>query len=269
MHREIRDRLTTQKEVCNEQLRKIISSITNFVERKLQEAEDERNEMEHPEVFARGDDSQSDFGGDESDREPMPIRSRQQQLIDSLADEILNADPVIFFSSSSSGTSRANSRRPSVNAMTVSPIKRQMMLPAAPGLSSPPRRRRSSAVPPRAFVESRLGRNLSNAMNGFPPNSAASSRSTSRSRSPMPPNASLESDRQSPSFGVEVGDSDSAIPSTFLATLQVVIDIATEVLDTSITALTSRPGSCPELVQKVQHIGSAWDDHPDWPERGW
>jgi serine/threonine-protein kinase RIM15 len=153
--------------------------------------------------------------------------------------------------------------------MTVSPIKRQMMLPAAPGLSSPPRRRRSSAVPPRAFVESRLGRNLSNAMNGFPPNSAASSRSTSRSRSPMPPNASLESDRQSPSFGVEVGDSDSAIPSTFLATLQVVIDIATEVLDTSITALTSRPGSCPELVQKVQHIGSAWDDHPDWPERGW
>jgi len=59
------------------------------------------------------------------------------------------------------------------------------------------------------------------------------------------------------------------MPPSFLATLQEIIDIATEILDMSISALTARPGTCPEFVQKVQQVGTAWDEHSDWPGRGW
>lgn len=68
MHREIRQRLTTQKEVCNKELRKIIHLITLFVEEKLVEVENSRSEQAEMDAFASAVDSQSDFGGDESDR---------------------------------------------------------------------------------------------------------------------------------------------------------------------------------------------------------
>lgn len=55
----------------------------------------------------------------------------------------------------------------------------------------------------------------------------------------------------------------------FILTLQEIIGIATEILDMSISQLTAKPGRCPEFVQKVQQVGTAWDDHPDWPGRGW
>jgi serine/threonine-protein kinase RIM15 len=54
-----------------------------------------------------------------------------------------------------------------------------------------------------------------------------------------------------------------------MSVLQEIIDIATEILDTSISSLTERPGTCPEYVQKVQQLGKVWDDHTDWPGRGW
>lgn len=55
----------------------------------------------------------------------------------------------------------------------------------------------------------------------------------------------------------------------FMITLHEMTAIATDVVDMSIATLTSQPKACTELVQKVQAIGRAWDEHPDWHGRGW
>jgi serine/threonine-protein kinase RIM15 len=47
------------------------------------------------------------------------------------------------------------------------------------------------------------------------------------------------------------------------------IGVATDVTEMSIAQLTVQPKVCESLVQRVQHIGKAWDDHPDWHGRNW
>jgi serine/threonine-protein kinase RIM15 len=54
-----------------------------------------------------------------------------------------------------------------------------------------------------------------------------------------------------------------------MTTLQSIIVLATDVNDMPISKLTSEPKACGEIVQKVQTIGKAWDDHPDWHGRSW
>lgn len=36
-----------------------------------------------------------------------------------------------------------------------------------------------------------------------------------------------------------------------------------------LSSITSSPNACSDLVQKVQHIGHSWDEHPEWHGRGW
>ena len=55
----------------------------------------------------------------------------------------------------------------------------------------------------------------------------------------------------------------------FLATLQDLIVLATEVLDSSVNTLITKAGTCAEYVQKLQRIGVNWDEHEDWPGRVW
>lgn len=55
----------------------------------------------------------------------------------------------------------------------------------------------------------------------------------------------------------------------FLSALQDLIVLATDVLDSSVNTLSSKPGTCAELVQKLQRVGSNWDDHDSWPGRVW
>ena len=54
-----------------------------------------------------------------------------------------------------------------------------------------------------------------------------------------------------------------------MPTLQSIIVLATDVIDMPISKLTGEPKTCGEIVQKVQNIGKAWDDHPDWHGRSW
>lgn len=48
-----------------------------------------------------------------------------------------------------------------------------------------------------------------------------------------------------------------------------IISVATDVMDMTIAQLTSQPKSCESIVQRVQNIGKAWDEHPDWHGRNW
>lgn len=54
-----------------------------------------------------------------------------------------------------------------------------------------------------------------------------------------------------------------------MTTLYELIAVATDVQEMSISQLTAQPKTCEQLVQRVQNIGKAWDEHPDWHGRNW
>ncbi|EFI27681.1 AGC/NDR protein kinase [Coprinopsis cinerea okayama7 len=54
-----------------------------------------------------------------------------------------------------------------------------------------------------------------------------------------------------------------------MAALYELIAVATDVTDMPVAQLMNNPKICESIVQRVQNIGRAWDDHPDWPGRNW
>lgn len=94
--------------------------------------------------------------------------------------------------------------------------------------------------------------------------SGASSRSTSRSRSPLPRSfpESAKDRRSSRILVDEPGD-------PIMNTLYEIIGVATDVMEMSIGQLTADPKICERLVTRVQNIGKVWDEHPDWHGRNW
>ncbi|TFK43655.1 hypothetical protein BDQ12DRAFT_643254 [Crucibulum laeve] len=108
-----------------------------------------------------------------------------------------------------------------------------------------------------------------------PTRSGQSSRSTSRSRSPLPPPSSHTSFSEYISPG---GSSANRRSSRILVddpidpimtALYDIIGVATDIMDMSIAQLTAQPKVCESIVQRVQNIGKAWDEHPDWHGRNW
>jgi serine/threonine-protein kinase RIM15 len=100
--------------------------------------------------------------------------------------------------------------------------------------------------------------------------SGQSSRSTSRSRSPMPqsslydsyPNVSAVNRRSS---RILVDDPIDPI----MGALYDIIGVATDVQEMTLTQLTVQPKLCESIVQRVQIIGKAWEEHPEWQGRNW
>ncbi|WRT65962.1 uncharacterized protein IL334_002913 [Kwoniella shivajii] len=231
----IKHRLNAAKGVCDATLKKTIDAITSFVE-KQREEEDRTEEipLDYFDALNLNDspiidtETESDAG---ERTENEGIRSRAVS------------------------SSRGPSRRPSISRPAMSPNKRLSMLPSSP--SRVTSRRRSSAIP-RNYQPARASRNMSLALDRTQSNT--SSRSTSRSRSPMPgvsrSNAQVIQD--------EVDDD-----QLFLTALQDLIVLATEVLDSSVNTLVARATMCTEIIQKLQKSGSNWDKHDDWPGRDW
>ena len=124
--------------------------------------------------------------------------------------------------------------------------------------SSPSRIRRRPSAAPRGFPNSqRLSRNVSLSLDRTV--SAGSSRSTSRSHSPLPPSRGHLSGNEDPLEG----------DRQFLSALQDLIVLATEVLDSAVSSLASKSNTCTEIIQKLQKVGQRWDDHDEWPGRDW
>ena len=156
-------------------------------------------------------------------------------------------------------------------------------LPSSAGTSSPAT---SATPPPEAAVSPRKRDNAASSSNGqwagqslasrrlsrtihIPvrqSRSGASSRSTSRSRSPLPrsahPDAASRDRRASRILVDEPGD-------PIMNTLYDIIGVATDVMDMTISQLTAEPKICERLVTRVQNIGKVWDEHPDWHGRNW
>lgn len=67
------------------------------------------------------------------------------------------------------------------------------------------------------------------------------------------------------------GDVDDPVENekSFLSALQDLIVIATEVLDSSVSALAGEASACTLIIHRIQKIGQRWDEHDDWPGRDW
>lgn len=93
--------------------------------------------------------------------------------------------------------------------------------------------------------------------------SSLSRRNTSSAYSPGTPVTS------SPNANVTLISEDSYQPTPFILTLQELISVAQLMLDTPLKTILDNKGSCTNFVTKLQVIGKAWDYNSDWPCRAW
>ncbi|KAI1315390.1 hypothetical protein EDD11_000894 [Mortierella claussenii] len=78
----------------------------------------------------------------------------------------------------------------------------------------------------------------------------------------MPMNAS-------PNANVTLISEDSYQPTPFILTLQELISVAQLMLDTPLKTILDNKGACTNFVTKLQVIGKAWDYNRNWPCRAW
>ncbi|QRV87907.1 kinase response regulator receiver domain protein [Ceratobasidium sp. AG-Ba] len=267
--RHIRRRLTNAKETCDKELAKVIHSITTYVEERLREPSEPDYELDlhdlaDPFVLNPGGIGGDDTDDDTHDTDFDSRRSRQASA--SSSPNSFRRPVGLPARSIVSGGSVVSDASPS--RKSSDPVSRNSMM-------GPP-------LPPPAWQGPALTRRLSRSRphpGSLPIGSSSNSRSTSRSRSPLPPMPSAVADTPAVSSSPRTGtgtnsrrlsrmDFEEPI-NPFMMTLHEMTAIATDVVDMSIATLTSQPKACTELVQKVQAIGRAWDEHPDWQGRGW
>ncbi|EMD40808.1 response regulator receiver [Gelatoporia subvermispora B] len=181
----------------------------------------------------------------------------------------------------------------SISSTSPSSLRRHSTLPrerpvnnivSSPGTSSPSTSAVNSPTPPEVISPRKLpppssqnnqwgsqgiaSRRLSRTIHipTRPTRSGQSSRSTSRSRSPLPRSSYAEStmtNRRSSRILVD----DPVDP--IMTVLYEIIAVATDVTDMSLNQLMQNPKICEVWVQRVQNIGRTWDEHPDWHGRNW
>ncbi|KAG0280527.1 hypothetical protein BGZ95_009763 [Linnemannia exigua] len=93
--------------------------------------------------------------------------------------------------------------------------------------------------------------------------SSLSRRNTSAAYSPGTPVTS------SPNANVTLISEDSYQPTPFILTLQELISVAQLMLDTPLKTILDNKGACTNFVTKLQVIGKAWDYNSNWPCRAW
>ncbi|KAJ6539501.1 hypothetical protein B0H19DRAFT_1037582 [Mycena capillaripes] len=160
----------------------------------------------------------------------------------------------------------------SSSAISSSPATSTILLPDAPPLTRKP----ATTGAPTSWSNNpgipsrRLSRTI------HIPNrqslSGHSSRSTSRSRSPLPPMSTHTSFSEynpppNPRRSSRILVDDPVDP--IMTALYDIIAVATDITDMSIQQLTAQGKVCESLVQRIQNIGKAWDEHPDWHGRNW
>lgn len=272
VHQHIKLRLATAKENCDKELKKIILGITAHVELEL------HKELEGPVVsdFEGGHfgdlvgDVDGPYGPYGNYASTFDLDSENEALAD------VDAGEDGGHTDSDGGTSRPASRTPEGRVPASVPLSRRPSTSArvggSSGSGSP--RRQSISLRKRHLTSAARRPDLTTYSFGrqskSPSDSANSSRSNSRSRSPLPPhNPSAGSRSPARSNSVNPAHSGDLAQSAFIVLLQEIITVASEILDTPISKLTSMVGGCAEYIQRVQLIGKAWDDNPELQCRGW
>ncbi|KAF9247347.1 RIM15, signal transduction response regulator [Melanogaster broomeanus] len=304
VRRHVTRRLKTAKADCDKELRRVINNITTFFEERLREGEQDR-EIDHDSYHDRDRDLDRDsqYGDNESLHESFVYQPRPVSQTDDYSDggydpepegrhnrqraspeDTVHRFPSLTHSASSPGLLAAsNSFSPSLRRQNTLPKS----IPTPPSSSAVPSpvvpsavlsdagspRRQSNAMPPTVWPTQNIpSRRLSRTVHIpiHPVRSGHSSRSTSRSRSPLPPATTHSSFSDAApanhrSSRILVDDPVDPI----MTALYDLIGVATDVTEMSTAQLTAQPKICESLVQRVQSIGKAWDDHPDWHGRNW
>ncbi|TRM67617.1 hypothetical protein BD626DRAFT_479309 [Schizophyllum amplum] len=303
VRRHVTRRLKAAKADCDKELQRVTNSITAFFEERLREGDydTERDVRDRELVRELGRELGQEFGGRERGRGREDSRSASSIALDGGETTALR-DPFVLQErtsmadeSGSDGGYEAeaeympHSRQPSSSASmspgslrrhqsnnwdrhpSISPSASTITLPDAPMTRKPP----AAAAPgaPAGWAASASSRRLSRSIHiaTRPSPSEQSSRSTSRSRSPLPP---LSTHASFSDFGSSNNRRSSRILlddpiDPIMTALYDLIGVATEIIDMSVAQLTAQPKVCESLVQRVQNIGKAWDDHPDWHGRNW
>ncbi|KAI6152172.1 RIM15, signal transduction response regulator [Pisolithus tinctorius] len=272
VRRHVTRRLKTAKADCDKELRRVINSITTFFEEKLREGEQDRD----IDFRDRDRDVDRDSQYDDSDHllQDQIAVTRPASMADDESDSVYDVD-----------SDYRHSRQPSNSPSLGSSLRRQNTLHSTPPSSSGPSpiipnsslsttaspRKQSNAVHPVVWPSQSLSsRRLSRAIQ-IPVRSgrstAQSSRSTSRSRSPLPP-APIHANFSDTATSTSINRRSSRILiddpiDPIMSALYELIGVATDVTEMSTAQLTAQPKICESLVQR------AWDDHPDWHGRNW
>lgn len=272
VRQQIRQRLASAKENCDKELRRIVAGITAYVETELHRdistpmppgglggggsggGGNRFGELALDEGSNKGYPSNADY--DDSGAESEAV----EELVFSDSDGASTSIPPSRLKTKTSASPHTNAegRRRSV-ARADSPLHASLQV----------RQRRLTSVP-RDSSSQTSERRPRSAGNGA---SNASSRSTSRSGSRVPHGRHHVSGSRSPGLvslgGLPQSSATDLAQSALIVLLQEIIMVATEVLDTPISKLTSRSGLCAEFIQRVQQIGEAWTENAELPCRGW
>ena len=312
VRRHVTRRLKAAKQDCDKELQRVTNSITFFFEERLREGELERElEREQRErererdqqppdpdslreafVLRQAEPKASTFLSDDASSdsgygaELEGNHSRHRASLEGTS----RGPPTLTHSSSSPGLLAASlsSSSPGIirRQATISWDKVSGTSPAsapnsAAGSSqagevttTSPRKQGASADASWSsggIASRRLSRSIHIPIR--PTHSGHSSRSTSRSRSPLPPtnHSSFTESLSNPSSANNRRSRiliDNPV-DPIMTNLYELIAVATDVIDMTVAQLTSQPKSVEAFVQRVQMIGKAWDDHPDWHGRNW
>ncbi|KAI0939256.1 hypothetical protein AcV5_000725 [Taiwanofungus camphoratus] len=285
VRRHVTRRLKAAKAECDKELQRVTNSLTIFFEERLREGEHEQESEREQRELGRERDSQ--LGDPEPLREafvlqPAELRSALQ-FDEVSSDGGYEAEPEGSYHSrqpSVSSTSPASLRRhstlprdrpvnnfPASSTGTSSPAASAVMSPTPPPEIISPRKQSNATQSNQWSQQNLANRRLSRTIHipTRPARSGASSRSTSRSRSPLPRSGYADAGANRRSSRILVDDPVDPI----MTTLYEIISVATDVTEMSLNQLTAQPKVCELIVQRVQNIGRAWDEHPDWHGRNW
>jgi len=303
VRRHVTRRLKAAKAECDKELQRVTNNITAFFEERLREGDHETERVhcgdsqqgdyeslrdafvfhQPSESVQHSDDYSSDGG---YDVEPDYSRHGRQRAYTQEPGSrptslIVHSHPIPISSTASTQMSPASSRRQSgapwdrplsssvsSSAVASSPASSIIMLPDAPIT-----RKQSNQPPATSWGNTGApSRRLSRTIHipSRPTQSGQSSRSTSRSRSPLPPVSSHAS--FSEYAGINHRSSRILVDDPvdpIMTALYEIIGVSTDVIDTTLAQLTAQPKIMETIVQRVQNIGKTWDEHPDWHGRNW
>ncbi|KAF8138465.1 RIM15, signal transduction response regulator [Boletus edulis] len=302
VRRHVTRRLKTAKADCDKELRRVIHNITAFFEERLRDGDQDRD-VDRDSYRDRDLDRDSQYGDNDSFHDTLLYQPRPTSQADDYSDSGYEAEPEgrhsrqraspenstcylppLTHRTSSPGllpVSTSSSFSPSLRRQNTNPWERSAPTPSSSSVPSPvvpttslsdttSPRRQSNAIPPSIWPSQSLpSRRLSRTVHIpiRPVRSGQSSRSTSRSRSPLPPAATHGS--FSDVFPISTVNRRSS---------RILVDDPVDPIMTcalrphrqmSAVQLTAQPKVCESLVQRVQYIGKAWDEHPDWHGRNW
>ncbi|OBZ84475.1 hypothetical protein A0J61_07472, partial [Choanephora cucurbitarum] len=268
----IKSRLEFAKEACNAELRQIIDGLNEYVERGLQYVEDMDDILEEGMRSVGSLDSE-----EESDHEMHPPVG----LLGTVA-----SNPT---ASSAPNLSYHGHHQPSPLSSALPVTTPAPPLPSLPASSTSIPTSDSFIHPLPSVVE--MDESLSSPSTDS--NASASSLPHKRSLSSAMDEPLVSDDapvhnqvtpdptshqREQPGLEayqppannmIALISEDSYLPTPFILTLQDLISVAQNVMDTSLDEIIETNGACAEAVARIQTIGTQWDIHPEWPCREW